>query len=257
MPDSNIHADTAAYALGALEGADKSAFESHLATCVSCRREVASYSGVLGALSAAAPVREPSPALRERILSQSADKPRGVRRPAAWRPPVQFAWLAAAASIGVAVFGAWSLRTQLDRNTELSADLALVRAALASRDSLVASFLGPEVHVVSLSSVGSQPSARVFWNHTRNVFVLTAFNIPPAPVGRTYQMWAIAKGREPMSMGTFNTDSSGRATVIVPVGQDVLAAGLIDNCAVTLEPAGGSSQPTEAPRLLGAWRHVD
>ncbi|MGQ0767506.1 MAG: anti-sigma factor domain-containing protein, partial [Gemmatimonadota bacterium] len=61
----------------------------------------------------------------------------------------------------------------------------------------------------------------------------------------------------PMSMGTFNPDSNGRATLIVPVGQDVLAAGLIDTCAVTLEPAGGSPQPTETPRLIGAWRHVD
>jgi len=34
-------------------------------------------------------------------------------------------------------------------------------------------------------------------------------------------------------------------------------AGYIDNCALTLEPAGGSSQPTETPRLVGAWRHVD
>jgi hypothetical protein len=57
-------------------------------------------------------------------------------------------------------------------------------------------------------------------------------------------------------MGTFETDASGRALAIVPVG-NIADAGYIDNCAMTLEPAGGSKQPTETPRLIGAWRHVD
>jgi hypothetical protein len=60
-----------------------------------------------------------------------------------------------------------------------------------------------------------------------------------------------------MSMGTFDTDARGQATAIVPVAAEINAGGFIDNCALTLEPEGGSAQPTEAPRLLGAWRHVD
>ncbi|MGQ0767251.1 MAG: zf-HC2 domain-containing protein, partial [Gemmatimonadota bacterium] len=70
MSDSDIHADAAAYALGAIEGAERSAFEAHLATCVGCRREVGAYGGVLGALGSAAPMRKPPGRLKERILTE-------------------------------------------------------------------------------------------------------------------------------------------------------------------------------------------
>ena len=33
--------------------------------------------------------------------------------------------------------------------------------------------------------------------------------------------------------------------------------GFVDNCGLTEEPAGGSPQPTETPRLLGVWVHTD
>ena len=46
------------------------------------------------------------------------------------------------------------------------------------------------------------------------------------------------------------------ALAVIPVGS-VKDGGFIDNCGMTLERAGGSPQPTETPRLLGAWRHVD
>ena len=98
---------------------------------------------------------------------------------------------------------------------------------------------------------------RVFWNHTRNVFIVTAFNIPRAPDGRTYQLWALRKDKAPLSMGTFNTDANGRATAILAVADNITEGGFIDLCGLTMEPIGGSAQPTEQPRLVGAWRHTD
>jgi anti-sigma-K factor RskA len=121
----------------------------------------------------------------------------------------------------------------------------------------LAALTGPQVNVVSLAGTGRVPSARVFWNRARGRFVVFAFDLPPAPAGRGYQLWAIAKGQAPLSMGTFNTNAAGRATVVLPVGQDIAALGSVDNCALTQEPAGGSPQPTETPRLLGAWLHTD
>ena len=104
----------------------------------------------------------------------------------------------------------------------------------AERDSALASLRGPTVHVVSLASPsGGQPVARVFWNHERDRFFVTAFNLPPAREGRTYQLWAITKGHAPVSMGTFTTNESGVAEVILPVGQDIDALGVIDSCGLT------------------------
>jgi hypothetical protein len=41
------------------------------------------------------------------------------------------------------------------------------------------------------------------------------------------------------------------------VGEGITDGGYIDDCALTVEPGGGSAAPSEAPRLIGSWRHVD
>jgi hypothetical protein len=45
--------------------------------------------------------------------------------------------------------------------------------------------------------------------------------------------------------------------VVLTVDRAIAALGLVDNCALTEEPSGGSPQPTETPRLLGAWTRSD
>jgi anti-sigma-K factor RskA len=110
---------------------------------------------------------------------------------------------------------------------------------------------------VSLAGTDRPPTARVFWNHAKRQFIVLAFDLPAAPPGRTYQLWAIANGKAPMSMGTFNTNAQGRVYTVLPVDAQITSLGFVDNCGLTEEPAGGSPQPTETPRLLGAWRHTD
>lgn len=251
-------ATAAAYALGALDEGERSVFESHLATgCVACLAEVQSFRDVTALMAQAAPVVAAPPALRERVLAGARQvRPIGTAR-SSRRAFNGLPWLAAAASIAIAAWSGLSLRSERSRVSGLARDLAAARDDLAARDSMVAAFLGPEVHVVSLAESAQKPSARVYWNHTKNIFIVTAFNVPRAPEGKAYQLWAISKGKAPVSMGTFNTDASGRATLIVPVGDVVEDAGFIDDCAMTLEPLGGSPQPTERPRLVGTWRHVD
>lgn len=235
----------APYGLDALDREERAAFEAHLATCAQCRAEVASFREVAGRLAAAAPDAAPPAELRSRVLAEA----RRVR-PIGSRLRARLPWLAAAAGFVLALLlgGAW-WRERGER-------LALA-AQVAARDSTLAAMLGPEVHVVSLASTGREPTARVFWNHRRQVFFITAFDLPPAPAGRSYQLWAIAKDKAPLSMGTFNTNAAGRATLIVPVDSAITALGFIELCGLTEEPAGGSPQPTETPRLLGSWRHTD
>lgn len=248
----------AAYALGSLDVDERDAFEAHLATCETCRTEVAELREAAAMLAYAAPARDvPRSALRDRVLREARDvRPLAGARPA--RPARAVApWLAAAACLTLAALAGMGLRAERVQRERLAAMLDSVQTDLALRDSTIAAFLGPEVHVVSLSPTGEKPSMRVFWNHTRNVFIVTAFNIPRAPDGRTYQLWAIRKDKAPLSMGTFNTDASGRATAILAVADNITEGGFIDLCGLTMEPIGGSAQPTEQPRLVGAWRHTD
>jgi anti-sigma-K factor RskA len=237
---------TAPYALDAMTHEERAGFEAHLADCATCRAEVQAFREVGGLLVHAAPATAPAPALRGRVLAEA----RRVRPVAARQRRVLLPWLAVAASLVLALglgYGYWRAR----------ADRAALAAEIAARDSTLAALLGPEVHVVSLATTGREPTARVFWNHQRKVFIVTAFDLPAAPAGRIYQLWAIAKGQAPISMGTFNTDAAGRATLVLPVDERVTRLGFIDLCGLTEEPMGGSPQPTETPRLLGSWRHTD
>jgi anti-sigma-K factor RskA len=253
MNDHEWRDYAAPYALGALAPDERSAFESHLAGCEACRAEVRSFSEVAGLLAHSVAAAEPPQGLRDRVLAEA----RRVRPIAVKRRGSNSGWLAAAAALLLAVgAGVYALRLS-SRVGSLEEQLVRRTMEKAAADSVIADLTGPQVHVVSLASTGREPSARVFWNHTTRRFIVLAFDLPPAQAGRTYQLWAIANGKAPMSMGVFNTDSLGRAALRLPVDQAISALEFIDNCGLTEEPAGGSPQPTEAPRLLGAWRHTD
>lgn len=262
---SELRALAAAYALDAVDASERAALDALHAQDAEFRREVEAFREVGAMMAYAAPTVAAPSALRDRILGEA----RGVRSitsaptaratpPARSRWVTVAPWLAAAACAAFAVFSYSGMQQARDAMVALSGELTQVRTELQEKDRTITAFMGPEVHVVSLAEGSNKPTARVFWNHTRNVFIVTAFNIPRAPDGKTYQLWAISKQlKGPVSMGTFNTDEEGRATVIVPVGTDVNAIDFVDLCAMTLEPAGGSPAPTETPRLVGSWRHTD
>lgn len=247
MTEHPWHEHAPAYALGALDPADRAAFEEHLAGCDLCRADVARHRTTTDLLARAAPDVAPPAALRARVLGDAA-RVRPLRRRGSGLP-----WLLAAASLVIAlgVGAIWARDRAQWRET-----IAAARAELATRDSTIAALLGSEVHLVTLTTSGREPRVRVFWNHDRDVFVVTAFDLPAAAPGRTYQLWALASGQAPVSMGTFDTDSTGRAVLVLPVEDPVLALGLLDACALTEEPAGGSPGPTAEPRFVGHWRHA-
>ncbi len=236
----------APYALGALAPAERADFEAHLAECATCRAEVQALREVTGLLAQAAPAAPPPPALRERVLRDArAVRPLGTRRRG--RP-----WIAAAAAGALALaagYGYWSARVA---QTALRTALDSAQVRLDSASQLVTAILDSTVGTADLAATGKPPSMRLFWNRARNVIVVAAFDLPPAPAGRTYQLWAIKKGQAPVSVGTFNTPPSGRAVVTLrmPAGFKP------DLSAVTEEPAGGSPQPTQQPFLVGAWQGV-
>ena len=95
------------YVLGALDPAERSRVDAHLATCADCRDELASFAGLpglLGRVSRAEVEAEPSdpgPQLLDRLLSAAASERRHDRR-RRWLTSVAAAVIALAA-IGVAI----------------------------------------------------------------------------------------------------------------------------------------------------------
>lgn len=71
-----IHELAASYALGAIEGAEKTAFEEHLrAGCARCEAELRELREVAAQIGASAPV-EPPAALKQRVLGRARRGPR-------------------------------------------------------------------------------------------------------------------------------------------------------------------------------------
>jgi anti-sigma-K factor RskA len=244
MTDHEWLALAAPYALDALDGEERTPFEAHLAGCDLCQAEVRSFREVAGRLATAAPPTEPPPGLRARVL--------GEARRGRSRAPIA-PWLAAAAVLVLALGAGYGYWRERGERRVLERAVALVRDSLAARDSLLAAVLAPGVGTANLAATGKPPTARLFWNPARRVIVIAVFDLPPAPSGRTYQLWAIATGKAPVSLGVFDTRPDGRLTAAMAVPADLV----FQVTAVTEEPAGGSPQPTQSPFLIGEVRRSE
>jgi anti-sigma-K factor RskA len=220
MDDIELHDLTAAYALDALDQRDVEAYEQHLATCARCRDELASFASTTAALAYAVPPREPSPELRDRILAVAHVERANVLplqpRAARYRLRVA-AGVAAVAACAAVALAAWdvALQHRLDRTNE-----ALQSVPLAGATGSVV--------------VGSNGNG-----------ALVVANLPAAPPGKTYEAWVLASGAASPA-GLFQ---GGSKTTVVRLSRHVQAG---DSVAVTVEPAGGSPQPTHKPFITSA-----
>jgi anti-sigma-K factor RskA len=240
MTNHHWLAQTAPYALGALDRVERLEFEAHLAECAICRAEAQTFREVSELLAHAAPAAMPALGVRDRILHDA----RQVRPISARRPVLP--WVVAAASAVLALVAGNAYRRERAVGEVARRALVGTRDSLAARDSLIATLLSPDVGTAGLAATGQPPSARLFWIPSRHRVVMAVYRLPPAPAGRTYQLWAIAKGK-PVSLGIFNTAPDGSLRTVMNVPPDLA----FQVTAVTEEPAGGSPQPTQQPFLIG------
>ncbi|MFC9960797.1 anti-sigma factor domain-containing protein [Streptomyces nigra] len=255
----DLHSLAAPYALDALERAERQRFEKHLSTCEVCAAEVRALTedAVRLAWSTAAP---PPAALRERVLSAVRTLPQeGAGRPAArarvpqlpphvWggQPPprragrrplfVPFATATAAAALVVAslfAVQANEARDQLAAQRARASEIANVLGASDARASTGEDAKGRRIGVVASASEG------------RAVVTLSGYGEPPG--GRVHQLWLMRPGAQPRSLGLFEGD-----TPLIASDLETSATSL----AVTVEPGGGSPQPTSQPIVQLALKSV-
>jgi anti-sigma-K factor RskA len=251
----------AAYALGALSADEAERFEAFLATSPETQREVAELRDAAALLAVGQVDSAPSADLRDRIMErirQDTVVPIG-RAPgvAARRPRVPPGyWGALAASLVAVVALAWSLAGLRSRVTGLEQTLAAREATLAQRDRQLMSreatlnrLLEPGVRLYQLTASGDpEPGIQLFWDQERNTAIIHGFRLRPVPSGREYQLWFIKDGK-PVPSVTFTPEPDGHAKV---EQIQVPAGGALSAAAVTVEPAGGSPQPTSPILLVGA-----
>ena len=256
-----------AHALGALDGDDLRELEAHMASgCPECRGRLAEWRRDLERLAGEVEPVAPSEIARRRVLAAVAGEARvesglvRTRRPQGW-------WLAAAAALLV-VIGGLGLVEHLAVRRELDTTLAekawLEQRLAESQDRLARALAGNErlatavqtltardIRPVVLAGLEPAPGAvaHSFVNPEADRALFYAYDLPPLPPDRTYQLWIIADGR-PVSAGTFEVDARGAGSLEVD-GISRLAAEGADAWAVTVEPEGGVPQPTGAMVLKG------
>ena len=97
----------------------------------------------------------------------------------------------------------------------------------------------PGIETVPMKGLDIAPDAQAFvhWNKKTNEVFLNAKKMPSNEVDKQYQLWAIVDGN-PVDMGVF--DVAGDMTRLLKMK----TTGKASAFAVTLEPRGGSENPT-------------
>ena len=236
----DLHSLSGAYALDALEaGGERDRFTRHLGRCPSCASEVRGFREVATAL-AFATAAEPPAGLRDRVLAAAA-RTRQVppevsthARPRRTRPWVP--WLSgvvATASIVVAVlFGFAQAHTQDELNQVRAENQAISLLLSAPQAKLL-------THPVTNGGV-----ATVVLAADRHELAVVTTGLPALPAGQVYQLWLIGKPKI-VSAGLLPAARNGQTPA-------VLATGVVkgDTLGLTVEPAGGSAQPTTTPIVV-------
>jgi anti-sigma-K factor RskA len=223
--------NVAVYALGMLPHSEAEAVAAHLKTCDRCRDEYRFLQPAVTALAysaqscgdAASGAAIASPLLKARVMKRvRAEAARHGQR------PVWPAYAVAAACLALAILTGLAdvtLNDRLNRDREEVAEQAQTIADLTAPDSQRYHFSGGELLA-----------------HEDRLY-LTMRDLPTPPAGRVYQAWTLAKGAKSVAPSvTFEPGTGGAVVVALPVPASTIAA-----VAVSIEPAGGSKQPTTKP----------
>ncbi|MFY9739736.1 MAG: anti-sigma factor [Candidatus Cybelea sp.] len=218
--------NVALYALGALSPREAAEVAAHLRTCEECRAEYGLLRPAVTAVGysaeADALTEGPSALLKARLMKQV----RSVRptRPQSSRWPAFVAAACIAIAVGAGLFSA-SLRERLGRD----------ESAMAQQSAMIADFTAPDAKRYPFG----HGSVLV---HGRNLY-LAMHALTAPPTGMVYQAWTLPKGSKKMAPSvTFKPGASGETLVRLPEAANATAA-----VAVSIEPAGGSKQPTSKP----------
>ena len=243
--------NVAVYALGSLPPAEAQAVRDHLRTCEECRAEYKELAPAAAAVGYSAEACEdatsgaiapPSPLLKKRIMQQIRPNIAEMR---AVRPIVWPAYAVAAACLLVALVTSIinislneELRSSQTQLAQLNTHAAALTREMAYQRTALADLISPDSQRYPVSS------GEVVKHGSRLYIALNA--LPAPPKGKVYQAWTLRSGATQMSPSvTFVPNQGGVAVVAVPGNTSNVVA-----VAVSVEPDGGSKQPTSKPTFV-------
>ena len=245
MNTADLHTLTGAYVLDALDADERDAVERHLADCASCTQEVLELSETVTRLGLAVAV-SPSATLRTEVMRRigtvrqeppataaTARVMSGQRR---FRRLTHWALAAClAAAVGLGGVSVWQYQRAEDARQE-------ARQARSANDSVAAVLAAPDARV-GTAPLQDGAAGTVVVSASLNQAVFAASGMPAPPGGKVYQLW-YNDGGTMRSAGLMGSAAPAAATLL---------AGPVDKASgmgVTVEPAGGSPEPTSEPVAL-------
>ncbi|MGP3928289.1 anti-sigma factor [Streptomyces sp. 8N616] len=246
MNAPELHMLTGAYAMDALPDAEREEFERHLIACPACELEVQELSATAARLGLAVSL-VPPPAMKSQVLARAA----AVRQEPPWIPGMpragggsrrrtrtvpRFA-LAACLAAAAALGGAAVLQYRAAQEAQQEA-----RDAERSSQDLARVLAAPDA-TAGTGELKGGATVTVVVSRREDKAAFLAGRMPEPPAGKVYQLW-FADGGKMRPAGLM--DSSATTTAMLMDGPLGDATGM----GITVEPAGGSKQPTSDPLAL-------
>jgi anti-sigma-K factor RskA len=201
---------------------------------------------------------QPPPGLKERIMKVvegEGESERGKTKTIVREisPPRQFSpWFLAAASVVLLIVAsiiAFRYASQVTQYKQQVAQLTEQQSSMqkemeATKESMtqyaqqLAMLSDPNTVKIAMKGTPKSPEslAMIYWNKQSQTVYLDIKNLPPAPSDKQYQLWFIDPSNKPVSAGVFDM-KTGEWIRMVNAPAAVAFA-------VTLEPRGGSVNPT-------------
>jgi anti-sigma-K factor RskA len=249
-----LHLLTGGYALDALTSDEQADFEKHLARCPSCAEEVKGLRETAARLAMATAVAPP-PEMRSRVLDAA---PRTRQLPPSGRNLLARSRSRARSRAGD---GTRPRRLLLSRTGLTTGILTLAAAvvfllvmqistsrqlqqAQASTSAIAAVLAAPDARIESMPVTAGGTITAVMSLQQQEAVVTTA-HLRSLPGTRVYQLWVMTSSGAARSAGLLKVTSTGSTT---PVLADGVLPG--DRLGITVEPSGGTPQPTTAPVVI-------
>jgi anti-sigma-K factor RskA len=220
------------FALGILDEKETEDVLEHLGDCVVCRAELSSYQTITQSLGLAAPMVEPPPDLKQKVLDRIS-----VRSPAELnKQPKQavsnkwgtlrtilFSWRPLVALLVLALFAS---------NLLLWRQVTQLRAAPAQNNFGLVKMVGTGVYAGATGVLVVSPDGR------DGTLVVTGFK--PLDASHQYQLWLVNDDQR-SNGGVFSVSDDGYGSLWVYTDKPLNS---YQKFGVTIEPHGGSPKPT-------------
>lgn len=236
-----------AYAFDAIAPEEEAKVAAYIAAHPEAQALLDEYREIVGLLPYATAPSEPPPYLREGVLRTI--RAERSRRRFAIPLPSRIAFAIAACLVFSLLL--WNIGLQLRVGDGMVAPIATAMTTATGSTSPISDILSrPDLLTYPMDAQPDAPNAsgRVYLTDDPQLAAMAVWHMPQLPPDRTYQLWFGLDDQTRVSVATFRVDERGAAMIrlmLPPMSRPYI------QCGITLEPVGGSPQPT-GPRMLAS-----